>query len=290
MPDFPLVDTHVHLWDPERLSYPWLAGAPRINRPFLLPDYDEACGKVQVEQMVFLECGRIAEQALAEARWVQSLAAAEPRLQAIVAHAPLEYGADVAPHLEKLVGIPLVKGVRRLTQSESLDYCAAPDFIAGARLLPRFGLSFDLCIRHPQLADVIQLVSQCPETEFILDHIGKPAIADGLLEPWRAELRQLAAFPNVYCKLSGLVTEADPQGWTREQLKPYIEHVLDCFGFDRTVYGGDWPVVTLAAPYPQWPAALDWALAGCSGDELRRLYNRNAKKFYRLPQSLPVEP
>ncbi len=283
MPIFPLVDTHVHLWDPTRLSYPWLASVPPLNRPHLIEDYRRACGPVSVAKMVFVQCECDPIQSLQEAVWVTEVARIEPRLRGIVAQAPLEKGDAVEADLARLAANPLVKGIRRLIQSEADDaFCLRPDFIRGVQMLPRHGFTFDLCILHRQLANVIKLVGQCPEVRFILDHIGKPDIKAGRLDPWRAELRELAARPNVGCKLSGLVTEADCSRWTPAELRPYLDHVMECFGVGRVMFGGDWPVSTQACDYPRWVATLDDALPGCSPDELHQVYVRNAEAFYRV--------
>lgn len=283
MPAFPIVDTHLHLWDPGRLRYPWLAGVPALNRNFLIDDYRLACGPVQVAKMVFVQCDCDPVQAYAEADEVATIAAADPRIRGIVAHASLEQGDAAERDLVRLAGSPLVKGIRRLIQSEPDNaFCLRPDFVRGVQLLPRHGLSFDLCIVHRQLANTIQLVRQCPNVRFILDHIGKPDIKGGQLDPWRAELRELSRLENVWCKLSGLVTEADFEKWTAADLQPYIDHVIDCFGFGRVMFGGDWPVSTQAADFPRWVATLDDALRGCSPDELHRVYVRNAETFYRV--------
>jgi L-fuconolactonase len=143
-------------------------------------------------------------------------------------------------------------------------------------------LSFDICIFHHQLPNTLEMVRRCPEVSFILDHIAKPGIKAGLAEPWRRQVRELAALPNVVCKLSGVTTEADHANWTREQLRPYIDHVIDCFGFDRIMYGGDWPVSELAGKYTDWVNVLDWATEGCSSAEKRKLFRDNAIRAYRL--------
>jgi L-fuconolactonase len=283
MPSFPLVDTHVHLWDPERLRYPWLAGVPALNRSHRVEDYRRACGQVAVAKFVFVQCECDAAQSQAEADWVTELAATEPRLGGIVAQAALESGPAVEPALARLAANPLVKGIRRLIQEEKDDaFCVRPEFIRGMQLLPRHGLSFDLCVYHRQLANVIKLVRQCPEVRFVLDHIGKPAIKAGQLDPWRADLRELSRMDNVWCKLSGLVTEADWAGWIPADLRPYLDHAVDCFGADRVMFGSDWPVSAQAADYARWVAVLDDALGGASADELHRIYVRNAEAFYRL--------
>lgn len=283
MPNFPIVDTHLHLWDLGRLRYPWLAGVPALNRHHLVEDFRRACGPVQVAKMVFVQCECDPALSQAEADWVTEIARSEPRIRGIVAQAPLENGDAVRGALARLAANPLVKGVRRLIQSEADDaFCVRPDFVRGVQALAAHGLSFDVCIFHRQLGNAIKLVRQCPEVGFVLDHIGKPDIKAGRLDPWRAELRELAALPNVRCKVSGLVTEADFAAWTPADLRPFIEHTVECFGFDRVMFGGDWPVSTQASDYPRWVATLDDTLRGCSPDELHRLYVRNAEAFYRV--------
>ena len=283
MPNFPLVDTHVHLWDTERLSYPWLPGVPAIDRNHLVADYRRACGPVEVAKMIFVQCDCAPAQSQQEAEWVAELARAETRIGGIVARASLEEGDAAEPAVARLASLPLVKGVRRLIQSEpDLEFCLRPDFVRGVQMLSHYNLSFDLCIKHPQLANTIELVRRCPNVNFVLDHIGKPDIQAGRLDPWRDELRELARMGNVWCKLSGMVTEAEHTRWTPADLRPYIDHVIACFGFERVMFGSDWPVSTLATDYPRWVAAVDEALRGCSAEELRRVYVRNAERFYRV--------
>ena len=148
--------------------------------------------------------------------------------------------------------------------------------------LPDFGLSFDICISHIHLENTIKLVRQCPKVRFILDHIGKPDIKNHVIDPWREHLRTLASMENVWCKMSGLVVEADWERWTEADLRPYIDFVLECFGFDRVMFGGDWPVVLRASRWEQWVTALAKAMQGASPEERRKLFHDNAISFYRL--------
>ena len=129
---------------------------------------------------------------------------------------------------------------------------------------------------------MIFLVEQCPDIAFVLDHIGKPGIRDGLLEPWKQQIKQLAAHENVWCKLSGMVTEADHEAWSVEDLKPYVDHVIDCFGVDRLMYGGDWPVVKLASSYQRWFETIRALTANWSEAETQKVFYDNAIRFYRL--------
>ncbi|MBN9435225.1 MAG: amidohydrolase family protein [Bosea sp.] len=282
MPSVPFVDTHVHLWDPMRLGYDWLAGNDTLDRRHELPEFAAATAGLPLESMVFMECAVNAGQALDEARWVTTLARLEPRLKGMVASAPLEQGEAVRPHLEALAELPLLRGIRRLLQSEADDFCLQPGFVTGARMLAEFGLSFDICIFHRQLANVIAFADKVETVPMILDHIGKPGIADGLVSPWAEEMRELARRPNVVCKISGVATEADHRNWTEDQLKRYVSTAIDAFGFDRVMFGGDWPVSTLAITYRRWTEILDDLLAGASEDERRKFWRDNAVAFYRL--------
>ncbi len=286
MPEFPIVDAHIHLWDPQHLRYAWLDGNAVLNRAYLPEDFERARGEVSVGKVIFVQADCATRQAIDEFEWVAGLAEKNPRIAGIVAYAPLELGDGAREHLDRLARHPrhgLLRGIRRLIQSEpDIEFCLRPDFVRGVQLLSTYELSFDLCIVHAQLENTIRLVRQCPQVSFILDHIAKPDIKGGVLDPWRGQMRALAKLPNVSCKISGLVTEADHEKWTREQLRPYIDHVIECFGFDRNMFGSDWPVERLASDYPRWVQTLDWAVAGASAEQRRKLFRDNAIKCYRL--------
>ena len=285
MPEFPLIDSHVHLWDPARLLYPWLADAPRLHRRHDLDAFDAARAGVNVEAIVFVECTGAMDDAVSrkEVAWVQDLATADARIQGIVAHASVEQGAAVREHLAWLAAQPLVKGVRRLIQHEpDPRFCLKAEFVEGVRLLAAFDLTFDICIFHHQVPSAVELVRSCPEVSFVLDHLGKPPIREGRLDPWRDELRAMAALPNVVCKLSGVVTEADPDGWTAADVRPYMDHAIDTFGGGRLLFGGDWPVLNLAGDYPTWVRLVDEAAQDASDADRRRLFRANAERVYRL--------
>jgi L-fuconolactonase len=285
MPLGPIVDSHVHLWDPTRFRMPWLDGNERIGKPFGLPEFREHAAGIEVEGIVYLQVEVTPPYALLEAQWVADQPADGPPILGIVPWAPLEDGDRARSFLDALVAIdPRIKGIRRLYQSEpDLDFCIRPDFIRGVQILPEYGLSFDLGVFNQHLKNTITLVRACPDVSFVLDHIGKPDIKGGMQQPWQDEIRTLASFPNVVCKVSGMVTEADPDGWTTADLRPYVEHVLDAFGEDRVMFGGDWPVVLMASPYRRWVESLDEITAGLSDTAKRKLWNQNAKRFYRLP-------
>ncbi|HWT30976.1 MAG TPA: amidohydrolase family protein [Propylenella sp.] len=284
MPDFPIVDTHVHLYDPNALSYPWVAGIPLLNKPYLPEDYSRLSAGTEVEKLVFVEVDVADGQNLREARWVEELAIRDTRIAGIVAAVPMERGRAVEEQIAELAKLPLVRGVRRLIQHHVSEpgWCVSPPFIEAVQLLPRYGLSFDICILSPQMADPIELVRRCPETQFVLDHIGKPQIKAGIREPWWREIVELAAEPNVWCKISGVVTEADHKAWSYDQAAPYIARAIEAFGFDRVMFGSDWPVSELATSFGGWVEVVDRVTSGASSAELQKLYRDNARAFYRL--------
>lgn len=284
MPNLQIVDAHLHLWDPNRFRMTWLDGNDLLNRPYGLAEYRQATEGIDVGAMVYVQVEVEPPYALLEAQWVAEQARADPRIQGIVAWAPLEYGERARAFLEALVAVsPRIKGIRRIIQFEpDLEFCLRPDFVRGVQLLPEHGLSFDICIDHRHLANTIRLVERCPETSFILDHIGKPSIRHRLLDPWRQGIRELASLPNVICKVSGLVVEADRERWTPADLAPFLDAVLDAFGEDRVAFGSDWPVVLGAASLKRWIEALDELTAGLSSEARRKLWAENARRFYRL--------
>jgi len=284
MPDFPIIDSHLHLWDPTRFRMRWVEGNPILEQPYGPAEYREHTAGIEIEAMVYLQVDVDPAYALLEAQWVVERAAADPRIRAMVPYAPLEDGDQVRSFLDALVATsPMVKGIRRLLQGESdPEYCLQPRFVRGVQLLAEYGLSFDLCIHSGQFPGIIELVRRCPEVSFVLDHIGKADIQGRVLDPWREQIAALAAFPNVMCKVSGMVTEADKEHWTADDLAPYVAHTLSAFGEDRVMFGGDWPVALLASSYRRWVETLDALTADLSPQAKRKLWADNARRFYRI--------
>ena len=283
MLEFPIVDAHVHLLDQGRFGYGWAAGAPALARDFHADDLARAAKPYEIEGFVFVEVDVDAPGHIDEAEWVDGLAQADPRVKGAVVALPLERGAAVEEEMARVAALKTTRGVRRLIQKESdPEFALRPAFLEGVRLLPKYGLSFDICVYHPQMGQALELVRRCPEVSFVLDHGGKPGVKDGLEEPWKSEIAELAKLPNVVCKVSGLVTEADPRAWTPAQLKPYVAWICDRFGVERVLYGGDWPVATLAADYVQWLTTLELAVADFTEGERRNLFRDNAIRVYRL--------
>jgi L-fuconolactonase len=278
---FTYIDTHVHFWDQRVLPCPWLVEVPSIAGPHTPENLAREATSGQPAQIVFVEVGA---PWLEEVKWIEQLAAREPRITAIVAKAAMNAGPATTAAIAELQRHALVRGVRHLIQHEpDPRYCASPEFIAGVQQLAAAGLSFDLCCFHHQMPAVIELVNRCPDTRFILDHFGKPGIKAGLLDPWREHIRALAARPNVDCKLSGLITEADHTAWTIDQLRPYVDHVLATFGPTRVLFGGDWPVAKLAGAYPRWLDTARQLVSHMAPAAQEAIFAGNARRVYRLP-------
>jgi len=283
MPVGPVIDTHLHLWDPKLIRYPWLDDNALLNRPYLLEHYRGATASIPIESMIFVQCEADFSAFEAEAAWVAELAKTEPRIKGLVAWAPLEKGGAVRADLERLKQHSILRGIRRIVQFEpDLDFCLRPDFIEGVRALKDFDLSFDICIDHRHMANILKFAERIADVPMVLDHIGKPAIRDGVTHPWADRLRELARFPHVSCKISGVATEADHRRWTSGELKPYIEVAIEAFGFDRILFGGDWPVSTQAIDYRRWVELLDEVMAGVRESERSKFWRHNAARFYRV--------
>ncbi|MBJ7601284.1 MAG: amidohydrolase family protein [Candidatus Dormibacteraeota bacterium] len=287
-PSCPVVDAHAHLYDPGTLEYPWLEGAPVLRSPHLPSHYRQASEPVEVEKIVFVEVAARDGLALEEAAWVADLARSERRLQGIVAGARLERGTAVAEELDALKELPAVRGVRRIVSApfqSDPEFCLRPSFIKGVRLLPRYGFVFDLAAQKEDLLRSAQLVRKCPEVRFVLDHMANPDIRGGVTEPWASDLDALAALENVFCKVSGMIPNAAPD-WTVEQLEPYVDHAIEVFGFERLMFGSDWPVMDAnGGSYRRWVDALTRIMSGTSEAEMRRLFGETAAEFYGLGQS-----
>jgi len=289
MPE-PLIDAHLHIWDPRRLSYPWLDYFPSLNRVFSITDYQRSVSSYLVEQMVFVQCQCEESLALDEVAWVTEVAHREPRITGIVAWAPLETGSRVRPILRDLSRNKLVKGVRCPIQhaKDPKNFGRAHELHLGIRQLSGLNLSLDLCIDHTQINIAEAIARSCPDVRIIIDHLGKPDIRRHRLQPWADNISALASFPNVWCKISGMITEADWTTWTRADLEPFLRHVLASFGPDRILFGGDWPVVTLAGTLPRWIDMLDELVEDMSKENRAKLLRENARRFYNLPAATPA--
>lgn len=277
-----IVDTHQHLWDLNRFKLPWLKDVPALNRSYHVSDYLEASKKANIAKSVYLEVDVEESQQLDEARTILRLAddPGNPMEGVVVSGRPER--KEFRKYLDQIAGHKKLKGVRRVLHTQPDETSQTPLFAENIRALKQYGLSYDLCYLARQLPFAIELVRKCPEVQFILDHCGNPSVSSKALDPWRGYVKQLAAFPNVVCKVSGIIASADPKNWKVDDLRPYVEHVIASFGWDRVIWGSDWPVCTLTASYQQW---LDAALAltkNASPADREKLFAKNAERVYRV--------
>ena len=280
VPDPPVIDSHVHLWDPRQLDYPWLPGTA-LDRPFLPEDLEPLLPSAA--GVVFVEAGRVPQQAGAEIEWIRDAARTRPWIRGAVAHVSLEAGSATGELIRRHGEDPFVVGVRRNIQDEAAGLTADPEFRTGVRLLGDAGLPFDACVRAGQLDELDELAAACPQTAIVLDHLGKPAVGGTGDAAWRHALERLSRHPHLVCKLSGLATEAAPGQATPQLLRRYLEVALEVFGPDRCLFGSDWPVMTLAIDYRGWLDLVLDALTGQTAQAVDAVLRGNAARVYRLP-------
>jgi len=185
-------------------------------------------------------------------------------------------------HLDALAVNPKVKGVRRILHTGTDDVGQGKMFIENVARLGEYGLSFDICVLARQLPVAINLVSKCPDVAFILDHCGVPDVKGRALHPWRDYIRELSKFPNVACKVSGLVAYGDPSNWKAEDLRSFVDHVIESFGWNRVMFGSDWPVCNLTASYKKWVETLLDLTHSAGEANQKKLFSENAIRIYRL--------
>ncbi|MEP9373710.1 amidohydrolase [Mesorhizobium sp. KR1-2] len=277
-----IVDTHLHLIDLSALRYPWLAGAAALNRDFRYEHYETEARRAGIATALHMEVDVDPADIEAETAYVQRLAEQSGSLVAgaIASCRPEEAGFPA--YLERQQANPFVKGFRRVLHVVPDELSDAALFRANLKRVANAGLTFDLCVLPHQIPRAMQLADLAPNVRFVLDHCGVPDIKGGQEHPWREHMTEIARRDNVVAKVSGVVAYADPATWTVETLKPYVEHTIACFGWDRVVWGSDWPVCTLGGGLSSWVAATHALLAGASIEERTKLLSGNARRLWNL--------
>lgn len=271
-----ILDTHLHLVYKERLTYPWLADAPQLNRNWTVEDFFAEALPLGLEAALHMEVDVAEAQMAAEAEFVLGL----PRIVGAIANGRPEH-ADFPAYLERMAALGRVKGIRRLLQFQPLALSTEPQFIENIRRLAGYGMTFDICVKSHELHVAPPLIAACPDVQFVLDHCGNPRIADAEWESWTVRMEEIARLPNVVCKVSGILANVDAN-WTVDQLRPYVEFVIQTFGWDRVIWGSDHFVVTLFADLTRWVEATREIISGASPDEQSKLLHGNAERLYGL--------
>jgi len=283
-----VIDAHHHLWRYNATEYGWIDDSMAVlQRDFLAQELQSELRSTGVDETGVdgtIVDGTIAVQArqsLEETRWLLQIARDYPFIEGVVGWVPLTDGG-VQAMLESLAADARLRGVRHVLQGEHDEYMLMAEFQRGVSLLARCGLAYDVLIHERQLPSAIQLVDRNPGQVFILDHIAKPPIRAKVEEPWGSLIRQLAERPNVYCKISGMVTEDNWLTWSAGSLQPYIDTVLEAFGASRLLYGSDWPVCLVASSYSRWIETVRRAIGSLSTAEQGRIMGGTAEEAYKL--------
>jgi len=273
------IDAHHHLWRYVPAEYPWMTdGMEILRRDFLLEDLKAVTALAGIAGTVVVEAARRVEETI----WLAEIAASDDLIRGVVGWAPLT-DPRIALDLERLAHLPKVKGMRHAIHDEPDDlFVLRDDFNRGVGELKQFGLKYDVLIFERHLPQTIEFVDRHPDQIFIVDHIAKPRIREQALSPWKGHIADLAHRENVYCKVSGMVTEALWDAWTDESLRPYLDVVLEAFGPKRLMFGSDWPVLTLASTYGRWLNTVQRAMATLSPSEQEWIFSKTAIEAYGL--------
>ncbi|WP_367281458.1 amidohydrolase family protein [Porifericola rhodea] len=273
------IDAHQHFWkyDPKRFA--WINDSMSVlKQDFLPPDLKEEMDKSGFDGCVAVQ----ASQSEEETDFLLKLAAEYDYIKGVVGWVDL-CDINVRSRLQHYAHEKKLCGIRHVVQDEPDDYfLLRPDFMKGVKMLPEFNLTYDILIFEKHLPVALQFVGYMPECRFVLDHIAKPRIAAGVLTPWDDNMRSLAEYPNVYCKLSGMLTEADWKNWKADDLHAYLDVAMEAFGSDRLMIGSDWPVCRLAASYQEVMGLVEDYIGRLSADEQARILGQNAIDFYQL--------
>ncbi len=273
------IDAHHHLWKYSQEQYPWmLEGMEGIRRDFLLPELQNVTQAAGISGTIAVQ----ARQTIEESKWLLDLAGSSDLIRGVVGWVPL-VDNKVAISLEVLASDPKLKGVRHVLHDEPDDfYMLRDDFNRGVSLLKNFDLQYDILIFERHLSQTIQFVDRHPNQRFAVDHIAKPRIKDQLRSPWQELITELARRENVYCKISGMATEADWHHWTESDLRPYFDITLGAFGPKRLMFGSDWPVILVACDYKRWANTVRSWISELSASEQSFIMGGTAKLAYLL--------
>ena len=276
-----IIDTHQHLWDLDLFKYSWLDDVPSLRRSFHMTDYLNAGEGLEIEKSVHLEADVDEAYMLGETRHILALAEQDNPLEGVVARGRPEK-THFADYLDQIAGHPKLKGIRRVLHTQPDEVGQSSLFVDNVRVLAAYGLSFDICVLARQLPIAIRLIRDCPKVQFVLDHCGNPLVKEQVFDPWRQHIQEASKLPNVVCKVSGILANANLEKWTPEDFRPYVEHVIECFGWDRVMFGSDWPVCTLAAPLRKWVETLTLLTSNAGEENQQKLFYKNAARVYRL--------
>jgi L-fuconolactonase len=272
------IDSHQHFWSYDERQYPWIPKGSPLHRDWLPNDLSPLLANAGLEDCIAVQ----ARQTVEESRWLLTLADHAPIIKGVVGWVDLQ-SERVEEQLEELSKHPKFVGVRHVVQDEpDVNFMLRPNFLRGIDRLKPFNLTYDILIYPKQLSAALELIKRFPEQPFVLDHIAKPFIKAGTLSPWQEQIRELAKASNLFCKVSGMITEADHANWKLSDFKPYLDVVFEAFGVDRLMYGSDWPVCLLAGSYERVFGLVEDYTRPLSQEARAGFLGDNAARFYRI--------
>jgi len=277
------IDSHHHIWNLSVRDQEWITGDAMqpIRRNFVISDLHDASAASGIEKTILVQT----VTDYAETPELLLIAQSEQLVGAVVGWLKID-APDAIEHLHKYLDLPganYLKGIRDIAQDHpDPNYLAKPETISNVQKLGKLGIAYDLLTKIPELPAAIELVRACPDVQFVMDHISKPRIAKQEFEPWRTLMSELATFPNVLCKVSGLVTEANWKEWKVKDFKPYVDHVIEIFTPQRLMFGSDWPVANLGGTYAQVVELAEALTSGFSPSESESFWHKTAAAAYRL--------
>jgi L-fuconolactonase len=272
------VDTHVHFWHYDPAQHDWINDdmdelkqhyLPKDLFPTLTRNGLDACVAVQVQQTEV------------ETHFLVELAKKYDFIKGVVGWIDFQ-NENIEERLRYFSQYPIIKGWRHIVQAEADDFLLRKDFQRGIQALQPFNYTYDVLIYHHQLNQALEFISRFPDQKMIIDHCAKPAIVRGKIDEWKTAMQEMAKFPNVYCKLSGLLTEARWRQWKPADFYPYLDTVFDSFGTNRLLFGSDWPVILLSGMYVQWKSLLNKYMENFNDEEKEKVFGENAMRFYNL--------
>lgn len=273
------IDSHQHYWNPDLIHYSWMPPAPNpLRRNYLPEDLEPMLKAAQFDGSVVVQAAQVPE----EAAFLLNLAAKHKSLLGVVAWVDLQ-DEKVGQVLDQLQKNPKFVGVRHIYHDEpEVDWILKPNVIRGLKELQRRKIPYDVLVRPQHLPYIPSLIEKLPDLPMVIDHIAKPNIKEGIFEGWAQDMERIAKHPKMFCKVSGMITEADHKNWKSEQLAPYVQYVIKLFGLDRLMFGSDWPVCTLAGSWKEVLAAFTQACGPIAADERAKIMGQTAVKFYGL--------
>ena len=272
------IDSHQHFWEYNPHTHAWITDEMAyIRKSFLPNDLEPVLAQNSIQGCIAVQ----ADQTEKETQFLVEQAEKKPFIKGVVGWVDLRNEA-IEERLQYFKHFPIIRGFRHILQAEAPDFMLQKDFIRGICALQKSGYTYDILIYPKHLSAAIELVHQFPDQAFVIDHLAKPYIKQGLIDEWRKDITQIAQFHNVFCKISGMVTEANFTEWKESDFTPYLDTVVNAFGMHRIMFGSDWPVCLVAATYPQVIGIVKKYFSNFSKNEQALFFGENCRKFYGL--------